>query len=97
MFEDQINRALRVFEHKNNVRDHFYCVKEMFAMYPTAESLQTLAARPDLDTICAWDYNKMKQFALVGHGLHYKDYHPEAQGIVVPTLPDIPKPEPKAE
>ena len=78
MYEDQIHRALQVFEHKNNVRDHYYCMKEIFDMYSTKEQLQTLAKRPDLETICAFDYLKMKKFALQGHGLHFKDYHPEA-------------------
>ena len=86
MYEDQINRALGVFEHKNNVREHFYCVKEMFSIYNTTEQLKKLAARQDIDTVCAFDYHKMKTFALSGHGLHYKDYHPEAQGITVPKL-----------
>ena len=81
-----IHRALQVFEHKNNVRDHFYCVKEIFDMYKTPEQLKKLAERPDLDTICAHDYLKMKKFALQGHGLHYKDYSPAAQGITVPKL-----------
>ena len=60
MYEDQIHRALGVFEHRNNVREHYYCVKEMFDLYKTPEQLKGLAARPDLDTICAWDYNRMK-------------------------------------
>ena len=38
-FEDQINRALGVFEHKNNVREHYYCVKEIFNLYKTPEQL----------------------------------------------------------
>ena len=42
MYEDQIERALGVFEHKNNVRDHFYCVKGMFDLYKTKEQLQNL-------------------------------------------------------
>lgn len=86
MYEDQIHRALGVFEHKNNVRDHYYCVKEMFAMYQGKEQLAKLAKRPDLDTICAFDYSKMKNFALKENGLHFSDYHPEAQGITVPKL-----------
>ena len=77
MYEDQIHRALGVFEHKNNVRDHFYCVKEIFEMYKTTDQLKKLSERQDLDTICAFDYLKMNKFALNGHGLHYKDYHPE--------------------
>lgn len=86
MYEDQIHRALQVFEHKNNVRDHFYCMKDMLNMYTTKEQLQTLAKRQDVDTLCAYDYVKMKDFALKGHGLHFKDYHPEVQGITVPKL-----------
>lgn len=86
MYEDQIHRALGVFEHKNNVREHYYCVKEMFDMYNNAAALEKLAARPDIETICAWDYNRMKTFALNGHGLQHKDYHPEAQGITVPKF-----------
>ena len=86
MYEDQIHRALGVREHQNNVRDHFYCVKEIFELYKTKEQLEALKKRDDLDTICAWDYNKMKQFALKGHGLEYKDWNPAAQGISVPKL-----------
>ena len=69
MFEDQINRALGIFEHRNNVRDHFYCVKEIFSTYNSVEKLEELRARPDLDTICAFDYNRMKKYALQGEGL----------------------------
>ncbi len=43
-------------------------------------------ARKDVDTICAFDYKKMKDFAVEGHGLQYKDYHPSVQGIKVPEL-----------
>ncbi len=68
------------------MRDHFYCVKELFDLYNTEDKLKKLAARPDLDTVCAFDYTKMKKFALNEHGLHYKDYNPEVQGIIVPKL-----------
>ena len=86
MYEDQIHRALGVFEHKNNVREHFHCVKEIFALYNTKSALQELQKRHDIDTICAHDYLRMKNFALKEHGLHFKDYHPEAQGITVPKM-----------
>lgn len=39
MYEDQIEEALGVYEHKNNVRKHFYCVKQMFDLYKTKEQL----------------------------------------------------------
>ena len=64
MYEDQIERALGVYEHKNNVREHFYCVKEMFDLYKTKDQLVALSKRPDVDTICAFDYVKMKNYAL---------------------------------
>ena len=76
MYEDQINRALGVYEHKNNVREHYYCIKEIFGMYNTVEQLEQLKSRPDLDTICAWDYQRMKNYALKGEGLHVNDYKP---------------------
>lgn len=85
-FEDQINRALGVFEHKNNVREHYHCVKEVFELYKTPEQLEKLAARPDVDTICAFDYQRMKQYALKGEGLKMQDWHPEMRG-----LKEIPK------
>ena len=69
MFEDQINRALGIFEHRNNVRDHYYCLKDVFSTYQTVEQLEQLKQRPDLDTICAFDYHKMKTYALEGEGL----------------------------
>ena len=69
MFEDQINRALGIFEHRNNVRDHYYCLKDVFSTYQTVEQLEQLKQRDDLDTICAFDYHKMKTYALEGEGL----------------------------
>jgi hypothetical protein len=91
--EWQINKALNVRVHENNVREHFYCVKEIFDLYNTKEKLEKLAARPDLDTVCAFDYHRMKTFALGTSssqgkfaGLRYEDFHPEAQGVKVPTL-----------
>ena len=91
--EWQINKALGVRVHENNVREHFYCVKEIFELYNTKEKLEKLAKLPDLDTICAFDYHRMKTFALGTSttqgkyaGLRYEDFHPEAQGVKVPTL-----------
>ena len=80
-YEDQINRALGIFEHRNNVREHYYCVKEIFDLYKTPEQLQTLAERADVDTICAFDYNRMKKNALQGEGLKMQDWHPVLRGI----------------
>ena len=80
-YEDQIKRALGVFEHQNNVREHYYCVKEIFDLYKTPEQLEALQKRPDLDTICAWDYQRMKQYALSGEGLKMNDWHPALRGI----------------
>ena len=80
-YEDQIKRALGVFEHQNNVREHYYCVKEIFDLYKTPEQLEQLQKRPDLDTICAWDYQRMKTYALSGEGLKMNDWHPELRGI----------------
>ena len=86
MYEDQINRALGIFEHKNNVREHFYCVKEFMDLYKTKTQLETLSKKPDIDTFCAFDYVRMKDYALKGDGLKYADYHPEIKGIKVPKL-----------
>ena len=80
-----IYKSLGVYKHKNNVREHFYCVKEIFDLYNTKEQLEKLAQRPDVDTICAYDYHKMKKHALED-GIHFDDYHPEALGIKVPEL-----------
>ena len=80
-----INKALGAYKHKNNVREHFYCLKSIFELYNTQEQLEKLAQRPDLDTICAFDYNKMKTYALSSE-LNYQDFHPEAKGIKIPTL-----------
>lgn len=86
MYEDQIERALGVMEHKNNVREHFYCLKSMFELHKTQAQLKELAKRPDADTICAFDYVRMKTHAINGEGLRYQDYHPEFKGITVPKL-----------
>jgi hypothetical protein len=48
--------------------------------------LEKVAQRPDLDTICAFDYHKMKKYALEEDGLKYIDYHPELRGIKIPEL-----------
>ena len=69
MFEDQINRALGIFEHRNNVRDYHYCVKQMFQIYNNVEMLEQLKQREDIDTICAHDYHRMKKYAVQGEGL----------------------------
>ena len=87
MYEDQINRALGVYEHKNNVREHYYCLKDIFGTYTTVEQLEQLKARPDLDTVCAWDYQRMKKYALQGEGLHVRDYQPSLRGI--DTIPKM--------
>ena len=81
LYQDQIYRALGIFEHRNNVREHYYCVRELFSFYDTKEKLEKLAARPDIDTVCAFDYHKMKTYALQGEGLNFKDYHPEYRGV----------------
>jgi hypothetical protein len=68
------------------VREHFYCLKEIFELHNTKERLEKLAARPDIDTVCAFDYHKMKTHALSTVGLRYEDFHPEATGIKIPKL-----------
>ena len=86
MYEDQIERALGVYEHKNNVREHFYCVKAVLDLYKTKDQLTALAKKEDIDTVCAFDYVRMKNYALNGDGLKYQDFHPELKGIKVPQL-----------
>ena len=71
---------------RNIVREHFYCVKNIFDLHKSREQLDTLAKRPDLDIVCAFDYQRMKEFALNGNGLKYANYNPEAQGIKVSKL-----------
>ena len=58
----------------------------MMDLYKTREQLVELSKRPDLDTICAFDYVRMKNHALNGDGLRYQDYHPEIKGITVPKM-----------
>ena len=72
-------------EHKNNVREHFYCVKAMFDLYKTKDQLQALSSRQDLDSVCAFDLLRMKNNA-IGGGLNYADFNPEIKGITVPKL-----------
>ena len=68
------------------MREHFHCVKGIFDLYRTREQLAELASRPDIETVCAFDYVKMKNHALNGTGLQYSDFHPEIRGIKVPKL-----------
>ena len=69
-------------EHKNNVREHFHCVKHMLELYKTQNQLANLAKREDLDSVCAFDYARMKAHALNG-GLSYADFNPS---INIPKL-----------
>jgi hypothetical protein len=48
--------------------------------------LQALQSKPDLDTVCAFDYVRLKNYALNGDGLKYVDYHPEIKGIKIPKM-----------
>lgn len=79
--------------HENNVRLHYYCVRDMFELYNTKTSLEKLATRPDIDTVCAFEHNRMKTYALGSStsqgkfaGMRYEDFNPAAQGVKVPTL-----------
>lgn len=72
-----MERALQIREHKNNVIDHYECIKKMFNLYTSKERLEEIASLPDVGTICAFEYHKMKDYALNKGGLDYKDYHPE--------------------
>lgn len=82
--EWQIYKSLDVYTHKNNVREHFYCLKDIFELYNTQAQLEALSKRQDLDTICAHTYHKMKSHVLEGEGITFTDFHPEARGITIP-------------
>ena len=87
MVEHTIERALNVNNHRNNVRDHFYCIKEIFNLHNSKEKLQELLAREDIDTVCAADHYKMKDHALNKGGLDYQEFNWEHfRGIKVPAL-----------
>ena len=59
-------------------------------MYNTADKLQGLLERPDVNTICAYDYLKMKDYALKGEGLHINDYKPELRGVThIPKMDSL--------
>ena len=59
-------------------------------MYNTADKLQGLLERPDVNTICAYDYLKMKDYALLGEGLHINDYKPELRGVThIPKMDSL--------
>ena len=79
-----LERALRVREHENNVLDHWHCVKRIFSLYNTQEKLEELQKRPDLDTVCAAEHFRLKKFANEG-GLNYENYFPEHfRGVKIP-------------
>lgn len=61
-----MERALNVYQQKNNVIDHFECVKKMFTLYTSEERLNELKNLPDLDTVCAHEHFKMKKAGLEG-------------------------------
>ena len=76
-----------VYEHKNNVRDHFYCVKRMFELYNTKEQLEKLAKREDVDTICAFEHYRMKKGAAQEGTIDFTAFHPEHfTGYKIPSL-----------
>lgn len=72
-----MERAAGIREHKNNVIDHFDCVKRMFSLYTSKERLEELRGLPDVNTICAHEHYRMKAGALENGTLAYKQFHPE--------------------
>ncbi len=81
-------RALGVHEHKNNVREHFYCLKEMFELHKSKDQMTALVARADIDTVCAFEKYRMKDYAVAGPGLSFQEYNPEHyRGMKIPDLP----------
>ena len=85
-----LNNPWKAVKHvifKNDAdRDEVFEQGYMLAPKLGKEQLEKLAARPDIDTVCAFDYVRMKNHALNGDGLKYQDYHPEIKGIKVPQL-----------
>lgn len=80
-----MERALKIWEHKNNVIDHFDCIRNMFKLYTSEERLKEVIDLPDVNTICAAELFKMKDYALNHGGLDYKEFHPEHyKGIKLP-------------
>jgi hypothetical protein len=79
-----MERALKIREHKNNVIDHYDCVKRVFSLYTSVERLTEIKELPDVNTLCAYEYHKMKKNALSG-GLDFKEFHPEHyKGLKLP-------------
>ena len=72
-----MERALNIRSHKNNVIEHYECVKRMFSLYTSEERLQELAVLPDVDTICAHEHYRMKNEADTKGSLEYQEFHPE--------------------
>jgi len=57
----------------------------MFSLYTSRERLTEVASLPDVSTICAFEYHRMKDYALSKGGLDYKEYHPEHyKGLKLP-------------
>ena len=82
-----MERALKINEHKNNLTDHFDCVKNIFTLYKSRERLEELRRAPDVDTICAYELFTMKKHALDKGGLSYEEYFPEHfRGIDISKL-----------
>lgn len=81
-------RAMGVHEHKNNVREHFYCLKEIFDLHKSKEQLASLLERKDVDITCSFEKYRMKDHALNQGGLSYKEFYPEHfRGVKIPDLP----------
>jgi len=80
-----MERALQIREHKNNVIDHYECLKKVFSLYTSKERLEEIKSLPDVSTVCAYEYLRMKKNALEEGGLDYKEFHPEHyKGIKLP-------------
>jgi len=80
-----MERALKIREHKNNVIDHYDCVKKIFSLYTSVERLEEIKDLPDVNTLCANEFWRMKDLALNKGGLDYKEFHPEHyRGINLP-------------
>ena len=82
-----MERALKVYEHKNNVIDHFECIRNIFELYTSRERLSELKNLDDADKICAFEHHRMTEHALNNGGLEIQEYHPEYfKGMKIPEL-----------
>ena len=78
-------RAKNVNPFKHRLIDHYKCIHNILTLYDDKQKLDKLSLRPDIQTICAYEYYKLKKGVMEEGILEYKTMHNHYfQNIYIP-------------